>query len=136
MLRRWWTKKYQLPWTPNNICDFTVLDLLTEFYEDLFEDNKTALYEASRDGDGEIMFESTGDDLIDKWERELAMGLEPDLTEGMSEDSIVESQTARDAKKAALKKLEQVSSINENFGLIGSTATKQLSPLDLLGKGK
>ena len=66
MLRRWWTDKYRIPWTPNNIGDFTVLDLLTEFYEDLFEKDKTALYEASRDGDGEIMFESTGDELIDK----------------------------------------------------------------------
>ena len=71
MLRRWWTNKYKLPWTPSNVGDFTVLDLLTEFYEDVFENDKSALFEASRGEDGEIMFESTGDPLIDKWEKEL-----------------------------------------------------------------
>lgn len=39
-----------------------------------------------RGEDGEIVIDDTGDPLLDKWERELAMGLEPDLEEGLSEE--------------------------------------------------
>lgn len=155
MLRRWWTDKYRLPWTPDNIEDFTVLELLTEFYEDLFEKDKTALFEASRGEDGEIMFESTGDDLIDKWEQELAMGIEPDLTEGMSAADKAALNKEKTSAEKARKQVQKVTDIDEKFdrGLmsnsmydtknageihaLGSAASvRGLSPLDLLGKGK
>lgn len=35
---------------------------------------------------GVFFFENTGDDLIDKWEQEIAQGLVPDLTEGLPKD--------------------------------------------------
>lgn len=155
MLRRWWTDKYKLPWTPKNIDDFTVLDLLTEYYEDLFEKDKTALFEASRGEDGEIIFESTGDELIDKWEQELAMGIEPDLTEGMAAADRVALLEEQAFAQVAKEKVKQVTDIDEKFdrGLmsnpmyttktagelqaLGTAASvKGLSPLDLLGKGK
>ena len=131
MLRKWWTDKYRLPWTPNNLGDLTTLDLLTEFYEDLFEKDKTALFEASRGEDGEIMFESTGDTLIDKWEQELAMGLEPDLTEGIGADTLEAMKQGKLMKKAAKSKLQQVASIDDRF----DTGSSGINPLDLLGKG-
>jgi len=62
--------------------------LLTEFYEDLFEENPDALLKAAKNADGEIVFDETGDPLIDKWEKELAQGITPDLTEGMSDEAL------------------------------------------------
>jgi len=83
LLRRWWVKKYQLPWTHELAQASTIPDLLVEFYEDYFAEHPE---EARRvfAKDGEFYFEETGDELIDKWERELAQGLTPDLEEGMS----------------------------------------------------
>lgn len=147
MLRRWWTSKYRQPWTPSNIEDFTILELLTEFYEDVFEKDKTALFEASRGEDGEIMFESTGDDLIDKWEQEIAAGLEPDMTEGMTAEDKAELSKEAATKVKARKQAAVLSDIDERYeqGLMenpmyttktAGEMTSQLSPLDLLGKGK
>lgn len=81
-LRRWWTNKYKQPWTFKVEEEFTVYDLLVEFYEDHFSNDKKAMYEAISK-DGHIRLAKTGDPLIDKWEEELANGLDPDLTEGL-----------------------------------------------------
>lgn len=151
-LRRWWTDKYKLPWTPSNVGDFTVLDLLTEFYEDLFEEDKQALYEASKNEDGELVFESTGDDLIDKWEREIAMGIEPDLTEGMAPDDRYALIEEQEAARKAKDKLAEISDVDDRFNQslkkdpMYSPKTRDqlrkdgsipgISPLDLLGKGR
>lgn len=53
--------------------------MLTSFWEDYYEDHKL---EARKDEDGEVRFE-TGDPYIDKWEKEIAMGLTPDLLEDL-----------------------------------------------------
>jgi len=79
MLRQWAEEKYHLPWTHESLQEQTLLDLLTAYWEDYYRENKI---EASRREDGEVAFE-TGDPYIDKWEKELAMGLEPDLLEGL-----------------------------------------------------
>jgi len=79
VLRRWVEDKYKLPWTHEAIQDQTLLELLTSYWEDYYEDHRL---EAQRDSKGEVTF-STGDPYIDKWERELAMGLEPDLLEDL-----------------------------------------------------
>ena len=60
-----------------------------------------------------------------------------DLTEGMSEERKEASKKAQKAKAVATKKMQQVMSIKENFGQLNSGAsTAQLSPLDLIGRGK
>lgn len=153
MLRRWWTGKYKLPWTPKYIEDLTELDLLVEFYEDLFTEDKTALFEASRNEDGEIVFESTGDPLIDKWEKELALGMEPDLTEGMTQEDLDLLKEEQSKSTRAKKQLHEVTSIDENFNnalrvdpryankkalddgdrLVGKGPMTKVSPLDILG---
>jgi hypothetical protein len=150
MLRRWWTEKYSLPWTHDNVGDFTVLDLLVEFYEDLFEKDKNALYESSRGEDGEITFESTGDPLIDKWEKELAMGIEPDLMEGMAEEEKYALVKQQEKISVAKKKVREVTDIDDRFdeailrnpmyapknaGEVQGKGSLGLSPLDLLGRG-
>lgn len=53
--------------------------MLVSYWEDYYEEHKL---EAQRNEQGEVTF-STGDPYIDKWEQELAMGLEPDLLEDL-----------------------------------------------------
>lgn len=98
ILRRWWTKKYQLPWTHELAQNSTEFELAVEFFEDLFEKDPKAMLEAARGADGEIHFEETDDELIDKWERELAQGITPDLTEGLPES--VKAQLAKERAHA------------------------------------
>lgn len=57
----------------------SLFELLISFWEDHFEENKT---EAYRNKEGHVVYR-TGDPLIDKWEQELEMGIEPDLLEGL-----------------------------------------------------
>lgn len=66
------------------------------FWEDFYRKNPI---EAKRTKDGNVFF-STGDPLIDKWEREIAMGLEPDLLEGMSPKE-------REKERKALERMQQ-----------------------------
>ena len=81
MLRQWAEDKYRLPWNHDVFQDQTILDLLISFWEDYYQKNSI---EAKRTEDGEVVFE-TGDPYIDKWERELAAGITPDLLEGMGD---------------------------------------------------
>lgn len=56
------------------------------------------------------MFVNTGDPLIDKWERELAQGLQPDLLEGLS-------SKRRAFEQRALEKLKRQQTAVEAEGL-------------------
>ena len=56
-----------------------------DFWEDYFEQNPL---EVHRNEDGQIQFQHTGDDLIDKWEKELAEGKMPDYMEGFSTEQL------------------------------------------------
>lgn len=101
-MMRWWSQKYNLP--PNHeLCvSQSTTALVTEMYEDLYAKKaeleaelKTAAaprehtaiarqLEQVEKALGEKSYVSAhGDDLIDKWERELAEGKTPDLTEGL-----------------------------------------------------
>ena len=79
LLRRWAEEKYRLPWNHDCIQSMTMFELLIGMWEDHYKENKI---DSFRQADGEVLLE-TGDPLIDKWERELAQDLTPDLTEGM-----------------------------------------------------
>ena len=78
-MRRWAEEKYHLPWNHEALQSQTLIELLVSFWEDYYEDHPL---EAKKGKDGEVVFE-TGDQFIDKWEKELAMGLTPDLLEGL-----------------------------------------------------
>lgn len=85
MLGKWWEKKYKLPSNHNLFVSRTLFDLLVEFYEDYFDRNPM---EVHRQADGQIQFKDTGDPLIDKWEQQIADGIEPNLDEAFSEHSL------------------------------------------------
>lgn len=68
--------------------------------------------DARRTKGGHVVY-TTGDPLIDKWERELEAGLEPDLTEGLS-------MMEREKEKRALERLkrrQRQDQIAESHGL-------------------
>ena len=85
MLRRWWTEKYKLPSNHELLQNSTVFDLLVDFWLGHYERNSL---EAYRNEDGVIQFINTGDELIDKWEKELSEGKTPDYLEGFSQEEI------------------------------------------------
>lgn len=80
-LARWWQRKYKLPSNHELFLERTEFDLMVEFYEDMFDEKPL---EAMRNEDGHIQFTDTGDPLIDKWEAEIAQGMDPNLWDAFS----------------------------------------------------
>lgn len=83
VLAAWWTKKYNLPSNHDLFQERTLFDLMVEFQLDFFENNPL---EARRNEDGHIQFTNTGDDLIDKWEEQVARGETPSMSQDMFDD--------------------------------------------------
>ena len=97
-LKKWWSNKYNLPGNHPLFVGQTMAEIMTEWYEDLWA--KKEEIERQLDS-GEIPFDdrgpymrqlttineelgeadNAGDPVIDKWEREIAEGKVPDLTE-------------------------------------------------------
>lgn len=102
-LRRWWVQKYKLPWTHEAAQELTWFELLTEWWEDYYDRNPKELRKRFADDDGEMYFSETGDDLIDKWERELAAGVTPDLEEGLHQEVKQGLKIERGSSKKAVK---------------------------------
>ena len=97
LLRQWVEEKYKLPLSHEAFSEWTMLDMLTAFWEDHYHRHPT---EAKRvDGGKEVKF-STGDPLLDKWEEEISRGLEPDLTEGLSPEARAKEFAARERSLA------------------------------------
>lgn len=94
MLQKWWTKKYNLPWNHELFQERTLFDLLVEFELDWFEKNPL---EAHRNEDGHIQFKNTGDNLIDKWEQQIADGSEPSYDDMLTPE--VRAKLARMRKR-------------------------------------
>lgn len=105
LLERWWSEKYKLPANHKLFLGRTEASLTVEWFEDLFAQRaevEQALKSAPATERGGLLERLaalnsflvektpdavdvpfvTGDPLVDKWEQELAAGLEPDLTEG------------------------------------------------------
>jgi hypothetical protein len=86
MLEVWATGKLGLPPNHEAIRSATTEELATWYWEARFRDDPL---EARRNEDGEVVFEDTGSPLVDKWEREYAKGLLPDMAEGESDEQRV-----------------------------------------------
>jgi hypothetical protein len=75
---------------------------MIELYEDYFESHPEAQVRRMVHGPSGTSYFQTGDPTVDRWEREIADGLEPDYDEGMTaEQREMESRHAR-----ALRALE------------------------------
>jgi predicted transcriptional regulator len=58
--------------------------MLTEFWEDYYSSNKSEMYELN------APFDTLGDPLVDKWERQVRSGQVPDLMEGLNDNEAEE----------------------------------------------
>jgi hypothetical protein len=76
-LRMWWTKKYQKSPRSPEYLSYTIFDLVVEFFEDYYDQNRGEMHNL------DLPFAGTGDDMIDKWEREIRAGIVPDLMEDL-----------------------------------------------------
>jgi hypothetical protein len=94
-LERWWSTKYKLPCCHSLFQETTFFEHLVDYFLDYYEANPL---EQHRNEDGTIQFKATGDDLIDRWEKELSQGNTPDLMEAFSEEQ----------KNSIIKRLERV----------------------------
>lgn len=79
-------------------------------------------------------FGATGDPLIDKWEKEIAQGIEPDLYEGLP----TSSRPGAESSKSLLKKVEEGFSFDEfsdDYATMGRGRAEDFDVKDLLGRG-
>lgn len=105
-LARWFTKKYQTPWNHELFQERTLLDLLVEYHLDVFDAKPL---EVHRNADGEIQLQDTGDDLIDKWEQQIAEGDDVDLWEAFSPEAIEKiKQRLRNKRKVTTASMGDV----------------------------
>lgn len=110
LLRMWWTKKYQKSPKSAEYNEYTIWEMMVEFFEDLYSENPA---EAHEDGDVPHV---TGDPLIDKWEKEIAEGLTPDLSEGMTPDEYQSFMGwSREAHRKKKLRMNFPEDINETY---------------------
>lgn len=95
----------------------------------MFEKSPEEMLQAAKGDDGEIVFEETGDSLIDKWEQELMKGLTPDLTESMSPENIAKMRKSKEQKKKASEVASQLDGINETYGKPNSAFDSKFIPI-------
>jgi hypothetical protein len=82
------------------------------FWEDHYRKNPT---EARRTADGKEVQFVTGDPLLDKWEDEIARGLDPDLTEGLSPEARAKEKKAKIKIEDRLIKQELEAALGDGF---------------------
>jgi hypothetical protein len=126
LLKRWAEAKFKIPWSHEVFQGQTILELLVDFWEDYYLENKIASRTTET---GQVVFSNTGDALIDKWEQEIAMGLEPDLLEGVSPEERAREEAAMERLK---KQQLQIKEIDDKEGFSEDYSTKR-SELPTLG---
>lgn len=100
-LRRWWTRKYHLPWSHPLAQQSTLFELEVEFWEDLFEEHPDEMLDVWKDADGNIAVPSIGDKLVDRWLNQMARGIDPDLEEGYSQEQRAANERDRARRRRA-----------------------------------
>lgn len=120
MLARWWVKKYQLPSNHNLFLSRTPFDLLVELFTDKYEERPIESY---RNEAGEIQFKDTGDDLIDRWEEQIAKGQIPDLMEAFDQESIQHIKKWKAAQQA--RDPYQAMSMKDMYDTVASQAQRE-----------
>lgn len=126
-LRRWWTGKYKLPWTHESYQNSNEFENLVEYFEDAFEKDPHAALDAVRDEHGEIYFDDFAfDPQISKWEQELKQGIQPDLTEGLSQTERNRLKAQQEKAKQNKRRMEDLEIDDDFTGLVlGTDSYKQ-----------
>lgn len=121
-IQRWWTKKYNLPWNHDLFQDRTLFDLLVEYKLDFFDENPL---EVHRNEDGHIQFKNTGDDLIDKWEEQIAQGETPSMASDMFDEEALEKLERLRARGRARTGGLRATSMKDTFDEVERDAMRQ-----------
>ena len=111
-LRMWWTKKYQKSPRSPEYESYTIFDLMVEFFEDYYDQNKTEMY------DLDLPFSTFGDPMIEKWEKEIRSGIVPNLMEDLPPEEA--EKVVNWSKKAYKKKVEKGIIASPSDGNIGT----------------
>ena len=133
-MRRWWERKFSLPWSDERAQSLTLFELTKLYWEDIYANDNKALMEAARNENGEIVFEETGDPLLDKWEKEIAMGVNPDLTEGLTPEQLERMKTEKQEHARAEAGMAKLFS-EEDASSPGSRAWKMAAANMPMGLG-
>jgi len=115
----------------------SIVELTTEFYEDYYTEHPTeALKVLGKSGD--LFFLDNEDPLLAKWESELAEGIDPDLTEGMSiqekdkikniKQGLIVPQNTRTMPKSNIVDIQEM---NSRCGIKPSTQKQPQQPVCL-----
>jgi len=84
-LRQWWTEKYRSSPKSDEFQAYTLRELLVEYYEDYYLNDRKRLWKDERDEFGDVRLPDVDDVYVDRWEEQWAKGITPDLTEGLPE---------------------------------------------------
>lgn len=106
LLRRWWTDKYHRSPKSAEFREYTIWELLVEFFEDYYAADKKRMWRDDRETVGEVRLPKTGDALIDRWNEQIEKGIDPDLTEGMLPEE-------RERIKAKMREIEEANREHE-----------------------
>lgn len=115
-------RKYTLPWNHDLFQERTLFDLMVEYNLDFFEDQPL---EAHRNEDGHIQFKNTGDDLIDKWEEQVAAGDTPSMAQDMFDEETLEKLERLRARGRARTSGLVASSMKDAFEEVERDAMRQ-----------
>ena len=102
--------------------------MIVEFFEDFYAENKTEMWKEDRKKYGVALLPKTGDPLIDRWEDQIAKGLDPDFTEGMlpkDRDRYVELVNDLDALIAERKESSEKAKMDRVFNKDDSSLKRE-----------
>lgn len=133
MLRRWWERKFSLPWSDERAQTLTLFELTKLYWEDQYANDPKALLNAAKNERGDIVFEETGDPQIDKWEKEIAMGGTPDLNEGLT---LAELDALKREQAAMARAQAGIAALTADDGSPGSRAWQMAAAMVPSGLGE
>lgn len=126
LLRRWWCQKYNKP--AKDLGDYTLFELVVEFFEDYYSNNPEERYRLERELTGEIRL-NTDDPLLSRWEEQIVRGIIPDLTEGMNDKDRKITRELIKKKEAELKQ-KSYSEIISKLSEVGLSSDEYLEEFE------
>jgi hypothetical protein len=117
-LQRWWCQKYNRPRKDPLLAEYTLEELMIEFFEDLIEmEPDEAFPRPAREADRIVM--RTGDRILDDWQEKAIKGEKIDFSTAFKS---AEAQAAFDAvrersrKRGQAKEKEVVEEFRDTYG--------------------
>ncbi len=84
-LQRWWCAKYNRPRKDPLLSEYTPEELMIEYLEDVIAADPSQEFPQDLRESGRYAFR-TGDDLVDRWQEDAALGNEIDFADAFKAD--------------------------------------------------